>query len=130
VSAFVDPNDAQIEASAKAGCDAVEIHTGAYANTWLANKSQPRIKDRPLDDKIRESLDDIETALAVGLGVGLDVHGGHGLTYNNILSVASMEGFGEFNIGHSIISRAVFTGLRESVAEMKRLIVQCQAGNL
>jgi pyridoxine 5-phosphate synthase len=57
----------------------------------------------------------------------MDVHGGHGLTYNNIAPVAAMRGFGEFNIGHSIIACAVFTGLREAVAQMKRLIVQAGA---
>ena len=108
VSAFVDPAPEQIQAARDAGCDAVEIHTGAYANAT----------DRERD----EALAAIRTGLSVGLEAGLVVHGGHGLTYSNIAPIAAMRGFTEFNIGHSIVSRAVFVGLREAVAEMKRLI--------
>jgi len=116
VSAFVDPDRHQIQAARGAGCDAVEIHTGAYANAWLLHGSEGR------DDKVSAALAEIRAALEAGLEAGLIVHGGHGLTYNNIAPVAAMKGFTEFNIGHSIISRAVFVGLRQAVAEMKRLI--------
>ncbi|HUU59947.1 MAG TPA: pyridoxine 5'-phosphate synthase, partial [Phycisphaerae bacterium] len=58
----------------------------------------------------------------VGLQAGMIVHAGHGLTYTNVTPVASIPGFSEFNIGHAIVSRAVFVGLRAAVAEMKRLI--------
>ncbi|HSW45743.1 MAG TPA: pyridoxine 5'-phosphate synthase, partial [Phycisphaerae bacterium] len=61
-------------------------------------------------------------SIEVGVNAGLLVHGGHGLTYNNVGPVAAMEGFHEFNIGHSIVSRAVFVGLREAVREMKALV--------
>jgi pyridoxine 5-phosphate synthase len=109
VSAFVDPLSQQIYASRDAGCDAIEIHTGTYANA------------RPGEAR-EQALDAVRGALEIGLGAGLIVHGGHGLTYNNIAPVAALSGFTEFNIGHSIISRAVFVGLRQAVAEMKRLI--------
>ncbi|MDY7009653.1 MAG: pyridoxine 5'-phosphate synthase [Planctomycetota bacterium] len=108
VSAFIDPDPAQIAASRDAGFDAIEIHTGRYANA--------------AGDEVAETLDEIRAGLDAGLKAGLIVHGGHGLTYRNITPVAAMEGFSEFNIGHSIISRAIFTGLREAVREMKRLI--------
>lgn len=117
VSAFIDPKDSQISAACDAGCQAIELHTGCYANAFLPpddSKSDP--------EQIARTLKELKTGLAQGLNAGLIVHGGHGLTYNNVKPVAAMEGFGEFNIGHSIIARAVFTGLREAVAEMKRLI--------
>ena len=119
VSVFIDPEDAQISAANDVGCQAVELHTGSYANAFLppdGSKSDP--------EKVARTLKDLKTSLAQGLNAGLIVHGGHGLTYNNVKPVAAMEGFSEFNIGHSIIARAVFTGLREAVAEMKRLIEQ------
>jgi pyridoxine 5-phosphate synthase len=113
VSAFIDPVADQILASRECGCEAIEIHTGTYANAnTLAG--------------IAETLDAIRTGLACGLDAGLIVHGGHGLTYNNIHPVAGMPGFTEFNIGHSIISRSIFVGLREAVREMKRLIDQSE----
>ncbi|MDY6913913.1 MAG: pyridoxine 5'-phosphate synthase [Planctomycetota bacterium] len=115
VSAFIDPELKQIQASKQAGCDAVEIHTGRYANAFLLHGGQQRA------EKVKTALEEIHTGLTAGLDAGLTVHGGHGLTYQNIAPVAAMEGFDEFNIGHSIIARAVFTGLREAVAEMKRL---------
>ncbi len=108
VSAFIDPDPAQIAASRDAGFGAIEIHTGRYANA--------------VGDEVAGTLEEIRAGLKTGLDAGLIVHGGHGLTYRNITPVAAMEGFSEFNIGHSIISRAVFTGLREAVVEMKRLI--------
>lgn len=108
VSAFVDPVRDQVLAARDVGCDAVEIHTGAYANAT--------------GPAVTQTLGAIYAALEAGLAAGLVVHGGHGLTYNNIAPVAAMAGFCEFNIGHSIVSRAIFVGMREAVAEMKRLL--------
>lgn len=108
-SAFIEPAKEQIVASAKSGFDAVELWTGAYANA-----RNERARERALD------------ALGEGIDIGHDqrltVHAGHGLTYRNIGPVAALLGFSEFNIGHSIIARSVFVGLREAVREMKRLI--------
>ena len=116
VSAFVDPVSEQIAASGAAGCQAVELHTGAYANACLKGFGPAA------EAETHAALDELRNGLAVALEAGLIVHAGHGLTYTNVAPVAAMEGFGEFNIGHSIISRAVFVGLRQAVAEMKRLI--------
>lgn len=116
VSAFIDPDDDQILAAYEAGCEAIEIHTGAFANAWLLSGRDGR------DKKVRAAVDAVAKGLDAGLRAGLVVHGGHGLTYDNIAPIAALKGFTEFNIGHSIISRAVFTGLREAVAEMRRLI--------
>ncbi len=116
VSAFIDPVGEQIDAAREAGCQAIELHTGTYANACLEGFSRgPR-------EKAAAALDELREGLAAGLGAGLVVHAGHGLTYNNVAPVAAMEGFSEFNIGHSIVARAVFVGLREAVAEMKRLL--------
>lgn len=116
VSAFVDPDEKQIEASAAAGCQAIELHTGAYANACLAGCSgADRQEQAQLLDELRRGLD-------AGLSASLTVHAGHGLTYANVAPVAAMKGFDEFNIGHSIIARAVFVGLGSAVAEMCRLI--------
>lgn len=108
VSAFVDPEPSQIRAALDAGCDAIELHTGTYANAT--------------GDDVAPAWEALAEGLEVGFENGLVVHAGHGLTYDNIEPVASIVGFQEFNIGHSIVSRAVFVGMREAVREMKRLI--------
>ncbi len=108
-SAFVEPAPEQIEASAEAGFEAVEIWTGGYAHA----KGQKR-RDAQLT-RLNEAID-------VGLSCGLVVHAGHGLTYRNVTPVAELMGFTEFNIGHSIVSRAVIVGMREAVREMKTLL--------
>lgn len=109
VSAFIEPDERQIIASADAGFDAVELWTGGYAHA------------KPGAVRERE-LDRIAAAIEVGLDHGLTVHAGHGLTYRNVEELAALPGMTEFNIGHSIVSRAVFVGLREAVREMKRLM--------
>ncbi len=108
-SAFIEPEESQVRAAAACGFDAVELWTGAYAN---ARGERERTA----------ALDQLVTALEVGWDCDLEVHAGHGLTYRNIEPVAAFGGFSEFNIGHSIVARAVFVGLREAVREMKRLI--------
>ena len=109
VSAFIDPDEKQIAAARKQGYDAVELHTGDYANA-----RDPREIDRQLQRLIR--------AGALAVQAGLRLHAGHGLNYHNVLPIAQIPQMRELNIGHAIISRAVFTGLREAVREMKRLI--------
>jgi len=107
-SAFIEPIADQIRTSAELGFQAVELWTGAYAHARTPQERQ-------------RSLDDLARGIEVGQSVGLEVLGGHGLTYRNIAAVAAL-GFAEFNIGHSIVSRAVIVGMREAVREMKRLI--------
>jgi len=125
VSAFIDPDPFQIAAAARAGCDAIEIHTGGYANAWLRHVARP-VQGRQ-DDEVGRELAAIASGLREGLRAGLEVHAGHGLTYANVGPVAAMEGFGEFNIGHSIVSRALFVGLRTAVVEMKALVTVARA---
>jgi len=109
LSAFIEPIEAQIVASAACGFDAVELWTGAYANARTENARE-------------QALSVLARGIDVGHEHGLVVHAGHGLTYRNIDEVALLGGFSEFNIGHSIVARAVFVGLREAVREMKHLI--------
>ena len=109
VSMFINPDLDQIKASADIGADSVELHTGKYANARTRSQCT-------------RSLRALEKGLIAGLELDLDVHAGHGITYRNVGPLASMPGFSEFNIGHSIISRAVFVGLRQAVREMKELL--------
>ena len=111
LSAFIEPIPEQIQASADAGFHGVELWTGAYAHAKTPGQRAA-------------TLDDLRRGIEVGHSVGLEVHGGHGLTYRNIAPVAALPGFSEFNIGHSIVARALFVGLVEAVREMKRLITQ------
>jgi pyridoxine 5-phosphate synthase len=105
VSTFIRPDKEQIAASARTGCDAVELHTGKYANS----RTQRTIK---------KALDELSFGRDLAFKNKLVVHAGHGLTYRNIADVAKIEGLSEFNIGHSIIARAVFVGIRQATTEM------------
>ena len=117
VSAFIAPDPKQVRAASNAGCQAVELHTGAYAN---ARSDTARLR----------TLDELRRARDAAWELGLTVHAGHGLTYRNIGPVAAIEGIQDFNIGHSIIARSLFTGLREATREMIRLIDMFSAGPL
>lgn len=111
VSLFLDPDLKQIESGIATGCEAIEIHTGQYA---LAETDAARNKEFARIVRAGETIND----------AGLRLHAGHGLTYNNVLPIASIPGMLELNIGHSIISRALMVGLKDAVAEMKRLITR------
>lgn len=108
VSLFVDPDLKQIDHSQKTGAGAIELHTGAYAEAdhGIARQSQ---------------LELLTQGCQHGLSQGLHVHAGHGLTYSNVVPVAQIPGMEELNIGHSIVSRAIFVGLEQAVREMKQL---------
>ena len=107
-SLFVDPDARQIEAATKAGADAIELHTGPYA---LARGKQ-------FDHELRRLVD----AGRAASDCRLRLNAGHGLNYHNVREVAAMEDMCELNIGHSIVSRAVMVGMREAVAEMRRIL--------
>ncbi len=109
VSLFVDPDPDQIEQAAALNVEAIEIHTGAYCN---ANSVQKR----------QAELEEIAAAISLGHASGLQVNAGHGLNYQNVGAVVALGGIAEYNIGHSIISRAVLVGLERAVREMKVLL--------
>lgn len=110
-SAFIEPDADQIAASAECGFEAIELWTGGFAHA-----KSPR--------KQASELTKIQKAVAEGLAHDLIVHGGHGITYRNVHTLAEIPGFSEFNIGHSIVARSIFVGMREAVREMKRLLDQ------
>ena len=109
VSLFIDPDEDQVRASHAIGVPVIELHTGAYAHT---------------DDESRrrDELERIARAVQTGRALGLQVNAGHGIHYHNVEPVARVPGITEFNIGHAIVARAVFSGLANAVAEMKRLL--------
>ncbi len=114
-SLFLDPDPAQIDAAAALGVDAIELHTGPYA--VAADKH-----DVASRDQIEVELERLRSVGHQVTAHGMRLHAGHGLTYANVRPVAAIEGMRELNIGHSIISRAVMVGMKEAVAEMKRLL--------
>jgi pyridoxine 5-phosphate synthase len=109
VALFIDPDPKQVEAAIASGAAAVELHTGRYANAG------------PAALKARE-LAALKDAAGTIVDSGLELHAGHGLNYLNVAPIARFSGMQELNIGHSIISRAVFVGLIEAVREMKACI--------
>jgi pyridoxine 5-phosphate synthase len=107
VSLFIDPVRKTIDQAEALGVPAIELHTGRYARTW--NRRQTALKE-------------LRQAAAYAKRIGLAVHAGHGLTYQNVQPVAAIPEIEELNIGHSIVSNAVYWGLEEAVRRMKRLI--------
>ncbi|MEW4453649.1 pyridoxine 5'-phosphate synthase [Bremerella sp. JC817] len=108
ISLFLDPEPKQIEMAAKLGADAVELHTGQYALHGGAEQEKELTR-------LVLAAEQIHAA-------GMQVLAGHGLTYTNVQPIAQIPEMAELNIGHSIVSRAVFVGFRDAVAEMKRLV--------
>ena len=109
VSLFIDPVKKQIKRTKEAGIDIIELHTGRYDNAHSKTQQNRELK------KIREMTD-------YARQLGLTVNAGHGLKYHNTRAVARIPGIEELNIGHSIISRAVFVGLERAVKEMKEIV--------
>ncbi len=107
VSLFIDPDQEAIRASAAMGVEAVEFHTGEYA---LARG----------DDAKAEKLTGLRRSASLAREVGLAVHAGHGLTYENVIPVAAIPEIEELNIGHSIVSRSILVGMERAVQEMRR----------
>jgi pyridoxine 5-phosphate synthase len=109
VSLFIDPDLAQVRAARHAGADAVEIHTGAFCHAFATENRE-------------KEFGKIRAAAAYGRDAGLKVFAGHGLDMRNIVPILSLPEIEEFNIGHSIIARAVFVGLGQAVREMADLV--------
>ena len=115
VSLFIDPDLATIDRAAALGIPAIELHTGRYARTWRTSSAALRALQR---------------AAAHARARGLAVHAGHGLTYDNVQPVAAIPEIEELNIGHSIVSNAVFLGLEEAVRRMRGLIDAARPSSL
>ena len=116
-SAFIDAEPAQIDGAAEAGFGFCEIHTGPYAEAFHAAGGD--LADEVVSAELRKVADGGRRIMAAGMRF----NAGHALNYTNVSPVAGLAGVCELHIGHAIVSRAVFTGLRAAVAEMKRLMV-------
>lgn len=114
VSLFIDPEPAQLDAARQAGAPVVELHTGNYADT--TGRAQ------------QQELERVIAAAAYGADLGLTIHAGHGLNYDNVGPIAAIPEIVELNIGHAIVARAVFEGFRAAVADMKRLMTEARSG--
>ena len=115
-SVFIDADMRQVEAAARIGARVCEVHTGPYAHAFHA-----RGRDAESAAVVAE-LDRIRTAGEAIRGLGMRFNAGHALTYFNVQPVAALDGVRELHIGHAIVSRAMFTGLREAVRQMKALM--------
>ena len=109
VSLFINPDIKQIDTAAELNADAVEIHTGHYADAKHERHKQ-------------QALQQVRHAINYGLEKGLLVNAGHGLNYHNVELIAAIKGLHELNIGHAIIARALLSGLKQAIIDMKKLI--------
>jgi pyridoxine 5-phosphate synthase len=109
VALFIDPEPAQIEATARAGAPVIELHTGRYCESTGATAAR--------------ELERLRAGARLAATLGLEVHAGHGLHYHNVQAVAAIPEITELNIGHAIVARAVFSGLADAVRDMKALMV-------
>ena len=115
VSLFIDPDHRQLDAAKSAGAPVVELHTGNYA-------------DADSDEQRRAELQRVVSAAAYGAGLGLTIHAGHGLHYENVHAIAAIPEIVELNIGHAIVARAVFDGFPTAVGEMKKRMREAREG--
>lgn len=118
-SLFIDPDADVIDAAAELGVGAVELHTGKWAEQWAGRHAAGSAGTEHEAGRLRR-------AAAHARAQGLAVHAGHGLTYENVAAVAAIDAIEELNIGHSVISRAVFTGLETAVREMKGIVLRAR----
>ncbi|MBI3094465.1 MAG: pyridoxine 5'-phosphate synthase [Rhodocyclales bacterium] len=121
-SVFIDAELPQLEAAARIGVRVCEIHTGPYAHAFF---NQGRDRESPA---VVAELNKIRSAGAAIRAAGMRFNAGHALNYFNVQPVAALPGVRELHIGHAIVSRAIFVGMREAVAEMKRLLREAQCG--
>lgn len=112
VSLFIAADKRQVEAAARIGAPVIELHAGAYADAWAEERWSER------DSELAKITD----MVAYGTELGLEVHVGHGLTYDSVGPIAALPQVAELNIGHFIIGEAIFLGLGPAIAEMRRLM--------
>jgi len=131
VSLFIDPEISQIEESKKLNADMIELHTGKYANLFLAlntnlnhtkHKLFENIDRKTLSKMLEDEIKIIKDSSVFAKDIGLEVAAGHGLNYQNVTEIAKIKEIVELNIGHSIIANSIFMGLENAIKEMKNLI--------
>ncbi len=120
VSVFIDAEERQIDAATAIGASVCEVHTGPYAHAYH--------DERGLGPRTRSELDRVSLAGRAIMGRGMRFNAGHALHYENVARIAALDGISELHIGHAIVSRAIVTGMREAVREMKRLMVDAAIG--
>jgi pyridoxine 5-phosphate synthase len=120
-SLFVEPDLPVLDACAALEADAVELHTGEFAEAWK------RVHGRGGQALVTRELQKLRRGAAHARALGLAVHAGHGLTYENVKWVAAIEYIEELNIGHTVISRALLTGMEAAVRELKRIVLAAAA---
>ncbi|WP_028389578.1 pyridoxine 5'-phosphate synthase [Legionella fairfieldensis] len=113
VSLFIDADKRQIDAAVAVGAPVIEIHTGCYADATNENEQ-------------RNELERIKDAASYAAGLGLIVNAGHGLHYHNVKPIAAIKELHELNIGHAIIARALFCGLKQAVRDMRHLMLEAR----
>lgn len=113
VSMFIEPDRKQLDAARAMGAPVVELHTGAYANAQRAAQA--------------EILNHVQSAADYGASLGLEIHAGHGLSFDNVGPIAAIPQIAELNIGHFLIGEAIFTGLDASIREMRRIMNAARA---
>jgi pyridoxine 5-phosphate synthase len=113
VALFIDPEARQIEAAAQAGAPCIELHTGAYCSASGGSRAL--------------ELERLRSATRLAATLGLEIHAGHGLNYQNVQPIAAISDIVELNIGHAIIARALFSGLAPAVREIKALMLAARA---
>lgn len=122
VSAFIDPELSQVDAAHKAGFDVCEVHTGPYAHAWTRCGGDFRRTD------LSAALEEVAQAGAQIAARGMRFNAGHALNYHNVGPIAALPGVEELHIGHAIVSRSIYTGFREAVADMKRIMLRSAGG--
>jgi pyridoxine 5-phosphate synthase len=108
VSLFIDPDLPQIQAAARCGAEMIELHTGAFANAFEADREK--------------EIERLVAASVAAHGLGLQVNAGHGLNYQNLPDIFAVPYLAELNIGHTIVSRAIQVGMQRAVEEMVELM--------
>jgi pyridoxine 5-phosphate synthase len=118
VSLFIEPAPAAVEASARVGAQVVELHTGTYCERALDGDAEA----------VAREVARIEAAARMAAAAGLEVHAGHGLTYNTVGAVARLPEVVELNIGHFLVGEAIFTGLGPAISHMRMVLDEARAG--
>ncbi len=120
VSLFIEPAQNQLEAAVSLGVPVVELHTGAYADACNVG----------LQEKAMQILQSLQAGAAWGQNEGLEIHAGHGLTFDTVQPIARIPGVKELNIGHFLISEAIFCGLTDAISHMRKLIAEADGRSL
>ena len=118
VSLFIDPNERQLEAAKRLGSPVIELHTGAYCEAFL---------EAPDGARTQAELDRLIEGARLAEDLGLECHAGHGLTFDNVSSVAAIPSLAELNIGHFLIGEAIFSGLDSAIKRMRAVMDKARA---